>query len=174
MKKILLIISILSFNLFGYYSSDTFIDFLVQSNQLRVRTDRLGAVFGSESVRASLGLTGANSLSGIIIHNVSDYTALNGAKVALDQLIPALLGGIGYQMNIFGIAFGYEFKWGSPTYTVHTPLLSMTALDNNFRINIPISVGIGQQSYYKKADSLKGTMVISTEKSTDLITFQKL
>ena len=162
MKKILLIISILSFNLFGYYSSDTFIDFLVQSNQLRVRTDRLGAVFGSESVRASLGLTGANNLSGIIIHNVSDYTALNGAKVALDQLIPALLGGIGYQMNIFGIAFGYEFKWGSPTYMVHTPILSMTALDNNFRINIPISVGIGQQSYYKKADSLKGTMVIST------------
>ena len=162
MKKILLIISILSFNLFGYYSSEAFIDLLVQSNQLRVRTDRFGAVFGSEDIRAAVGLTGANNLSGIIIHNVDDYTALNRAKIALDQLVPAVLGGIGYQMNIFGIAFGYEYKWGSPTYMVHTPILSMTALDNNFRINIPVSVGIGQQSYYKKDDSLKGTMVIST------------
>jgi putative variable surface protein, vspH len=38
----------------------------------------------------------------------------------------------------------------------------MTALDNNFRVNIPISVGVGQQSYYKKNDSLKGTIVVST------------
>ena len=162
MKKIILLLLILSLKAFGYYSSDAMIDLLVQPNQLRVRTDRVGAVFGSESIRAAVGLTGANNLSGIILHNVDDYTALNRAKVALDQLVPAVLGGIGYRMNIFGIAFGYEFKWSSPTYMVHTPVLSMTALDNDFRINIPVSVGVGQQSYYKKADSLKGTMVIST------------
>ena len=162
MKKIILLLLILSLKAFGYYSSDAFIDLLVQSNQLRVRTDRVGAVFGSEDIRAAVGLTGANNLSGIILHNVDDFGALNKAKVALDQLVPAVLGGIGYRMNIFGIAFGYEFKWSSPTYMVHTPILSMTALDNDFRINIPVSVGVGQQSYYKKADSLKGTMVIST------------
>ena len=162
MKKIILLLLILSLKAFGYYSSDAMIDLLVQPNQLRVRTDRVGAVFGSEDIRAAVGLTGANNLSGIILHNVDDYTALNRAKVALDQLVPAVLGGIGYRMNIFGIAFGYEFKWSSPTYMVHTSVLSMTALDNDFRINIPVSVGVGQQSYYKKADSLKGTMVIST------------
>ena len=162
MKKIILLLLILSLKAFGYYSSDAMIDLLVQPNQLRVRTDRVGAVFGSEDIRAAVGLTGANNLSGIILHNVDDYTALNRAKVALDQLVPAVLGGIGYRMNIFGIALGYEFKWSSPTYMVHTPVLSMTALDNDFRINIPVSVGVGQQSYYKKADSLKGTMVIST------------
>ena len=162
MKKIILLLLILSLKAFGYYSSDAMIDLLVQPNQLRVRTDRVGAVFGNENIRAAVGLTGANNLSGIILHNVDDFGALNKAKVALDQLVPAVLGGIGYRMNIFGIAFGYEFKWSSPTYMVHTPVLSMTALDNDFRINIPVSVGVGQQSYYKKADSLKGTMVIST------------
>lgn len=162
MKKIIILLLILSINVFGYYSSEAMIDLLVQSNQLRVRTDRLGAVFGNSNIRAAIGLTGANNLSGIIIHNVDDFTALNSAKIALDQLVPALLGGIGYQMNIFGIAFGYEYKWGSPTYMVHTPILSMTALDNNFRINIPISFGVGQKSYYKKDDSLKGTLVVST------------
>ena len=162
MKKIILLLLILSLKAFGYYSSDAFIDLLVQPNQLRVRTDRLGALFGNENIRAAIGLTGANNLSGIIMHNVSEYTELNDAKIALDQLVPAVLGGIGYQMGIFGIALGYEYKWSGPTYMVHTPILSMTALDNDFRINIPISVGVGQKSYYNKTDSLKGTMVIST------------
>ena len=66
-------------------------------------------------------------------------------------------------MGIFGIALGYEFKWKGPTYMVHTPVLSMTALDNDFRINIPVSIGVGQKSYYHPdRESLKGTMVIST------------
>ena len=162
MKKIILLLLIFYTSAFGYYSSDAFIDLLVQPNQLRVRTDRLGALFGNENIRAAIGLTGANNLSGIIMHNVSEYTELNDAKIALDQLVPAVLGGIGYQMGIFGIALGYEYKWSGPTYMVHTPILSLTALDNDFRINIPISVGVGQKSYYNKTDSLKGTMVIST------------
>lgn len=138
------------------------IDLLVQSNQLRIRTDRFGALFGNENIRAAIGLTGANTLSGIILHNVSDFDNLNDAKKGLDQLVPAVLGAIGYKMPIFGIALGYEYKWISHTYMVHTPILSMNALDDNFRINIPISVGVGQKSYYNKTDSLKGTLVIST------------
>ena len=162
MKKIILLLLIFCASAFGYYSSEAFIDLLVQPNQLRVRTDRVGVLFGNENIRAAIGLTGANSLSGIIIHNVNDFTTLDNAKKGLDQFVPAALAGIGYQMGIFGIALGYEFKWKGPTYMVHTPVLSMTALDNNFRINIPISVGVGQKSYYNKTDSLKGTMVIST------------
>ena len=162
MKKIILLLLIFCASAFGYYSSDAFIDFLVQPNQLRVRTDRVGVLFGNENIRAAIGLTGANSLSGIIVHNVNDFTTLNNAKKGLDQFVPAALAGIGYQMGIFGIALGYEFKWKGPTYMVHTPILSMTALDNDFRINIPVSIGVGQKSYYNKTDSLKGTMVIST------------
>ena len=162
MKKIILLLLILSLKAFGYYSSEAFIDLLVQPNQLRVRTDRVGVLFGNENIRAAIGLTGANSLSGIIVHNVNDFDSLDNAKKGLDQFVPAALAGIGYQMGIFGIALGYEYKWKGPTYMVHTPILSMTALDNDFRINIPISVGVGQKSYYNKTDSLKGTMVIST------------
>ena len=162
MKKIILLLLIFCASAFGYYSSEAFIDLLVQPNQLRVRTDRVGVLFGNENIRAAIGLTGANSLSGIIVHNVSDFQTLNNAKKGLDQFVPAALAGIGYQMGIFGIALGYEFKWKGPTYMVHTPVLSMTALDNTFRINIPISVGVGQKSYYNKTDSLKGSMVIST------------
>ena len=163
MKKIILLLLIFCTSAFGYYSSEAFIDLLVQPNQLRVRTDRVGVLFGNENIRAAIGLTWANSLSGIIVHNVSDFQTLNNAKKGLDQFVPAALAGIGYQMGIFGIALGYEFKWKGPTYMVHTPVLSMTALDNDFRINIPISVGVGQKSYYHPdRESLKGTMVIST------------
>ena len=162
MKKIILLLLILSTSVFGYYSSDAMIDLLVQSNQLRVRTDRVGAVFGNENVRAAIGLTGANSLSGIIVHNVNDFDALNNAKKGLYQFVPAVLGAIGYDSDLFGIGFGYEFKWKDATYMVHTPIITLTALEDTFRINIPVSVGVGQRSYYNRADSLKGTMVIST------------
>ncbi|TXJ51626.1 cell surface protein [Brachyspira aalborgi] len=163
MKKIILLLLIFCTSAFGYYSSEAFIDFLVQPNQLRVRTDRVGAIFGNENIRAAIGLTGANSLSGIIVHNVTEFQYLNNSKKGLDQFVPAALAGIGYKMGIFGIGLGYEFKWKSPTYMVHTPVLSMTALDNDFRINIPVSIGVGQKSYYHPdRESLKGTMVIST------------
>ena len=162
MKKIILLLLIFSTSVFGYYSSDAMIDLLVQSNQLRVRTDRVGAVFGNENVRAAIGLTGANSLSGIIVHNVNDFDALNNAKKGLYQFVPAVLGAIGYDSDLFGIGFGYEFKWKDATYMVHTPIITLTALEDTFRINIPVSVGVGQRSYYNRADSLKGSMVIST------------
>ena len=163
MKKIILLLLIFCASAFGYYSSEAFIDFLVQPNQLRVRTDRVGAIFGNENIRAAIGLTGANSLSGIIVHNVTEFEYLNNSKKGLEQFVPAALAGIGYKMGIFGIGLGYEFKWKSPTYMVHTPVLSMTALDNTFRINIPVSIGVGQKSYYHPdRESLKGTMVIST------------
>ena len=163
MKKIILLLLIFCTSAFGYYSSEAFIDLLVQPNQLRVRTDRVGVLFGNENIRAAIGLTGANSLSGIIVHNVTEFQYLNNSKKGLDQFVPAALAGIGYKMGIFGIGLGYEFKWKSPTYMVHTPVLSMTALDNDFRINIPVSIGVGQKSYYHPdRESLKGTMVIST------------
>ena len=162
MKKIILLLLIFCASAFGYYSSEAFIDLLVQPNQLRVRTDRVGVLFGNENIRAAIGLTGANSLSGIIVHNVNDFDALNNAKKGLYQFVPAVLGAIGYDSDLFGIGFGYEFKWKDATYMVHTPIITLTALEDTFRINIPVSVGVGQRSYYNRADSLKGTMVIST------------
>lgn len=166
MKKILLILLIISsINLFGYYSSENMIDMLVHSNQLRIRTDRLGALFGNRNIRAVIGVTGANNASGIILHNILDPTKLDNQKSS-SELIPAVLGAIGYDSDLFGIAVGYEFLYKSSFYMVHTPILHITALNDNFRINIPISIGVGQKSSYSYGQtedpSLKGSMVIST------------
>ena len=107
MKKIILLLLIFCTSAFGYYSSEAFIDLLVQPNQLRVRTDRVGVLFGNENIRAAIGLTGANSLSGIIVHNVTEFEYLNNSKKGLDQFVPAALAGICYKMGIFGIGLGY-------------------------------------------------------------------
>ena len=165
MKKILLTLLILSINVFGYYASDNMIDMLVHSNQVRIRTDRLGVLFGNRNIRAVVGLTGANNAAGIILHNITDADKLDNGK-ALNNFIPSVLGAIGYDSDIFGIALGYEFTWKSDTYMVHTPILHMTALDDNLRINIPISIGVGKKSShsYGQLDNpnLDGSMVIST------------
>ena len=164
MKKILtLLLLASSINLFGYFASDNMIDMLVHSNQLRIRTDRFGALFGNRNVRAAIGLTAANNFSGIILNNLGkEGESLADNYKGIDKFIPSLLGAIGYDSDIFGIAAGYEFTWKAPTYMVHTPILHMTALDDNFRINIPVSIGVGQDSAYNKDKSLRGTMVIST------------
>lgn len=166
MKKILLILLLIisSLNLFGYYSSENMIDMLVHSNQLRIRTDRLGALFGNRNIRAVVGITGANNAAGLILHNITDYQLLDNQKKGLDNFIPAALAAIGYENDIIGVAVGYEFLWKSPFYMVHTPILHMTAMNDAFRINIPISIGVGSRSYYKSQPeyNLEGTMVIST------------
>lgn len=162
MKKIILCLMLLGLNLFGYYSSENMIDFLVHSNQLRIRTDRFGALFGSRNIRAAIGLTGSQNAAGIILQNLSSSQNLADDKVAIDQLVPSVLGAIGYDSDIFGVALGYEFTWKSPTYMVHTPILHMTALDDNFRINIPVSIGVGQQSRFNRTENLEGTLVVST------------
>lgn len=153
-------------NIFGYYSSENMIDMLVHSNQLRIRTDRLGVLFGNKNIRAVVGLTGANVASGTILNNLGDDTTLSDVFKGIDKFIPSVLGAIGYDSDIFGIAIGYEFKYTSPFYMVHTPILHMTALDDNFRINIPVSIGVGSKSKYNtepnNGRNLTGTMIIST------------
>ena len=166
MKKILLILllTISSIKLFGYYSSENMIDMLVHSNQLRIRTDRLGALFGSRNIRAVVGITGANNAAGLILHNIIEPANLD-KKEALNHLIPSVLGAIGYENDTIGVALGYEFTWKTPFYMVHTPILHMTAMNDAFRINIPVSIGVGSKSSYiygANQPSLEGTIVVST------------
>lgn len=144
-------------NLHGYYSSETFIDFLVQSNQLRIRTDRLGVLHGTDYLRVAVGLTSANSLSDYIFHNINSVQQTN----AINTFVPSALVGIGYEAGFWGIGFGYEFTYKNDAYMVHTPIITATALDDNFRINVPVQIGIGSKSK-KEVTDLRGAMVIST------------
>ena len=169
MKKILisiLIIISLSIQLFAYYKSDNMIDMLVHSNQLQIRTDRFGVLAGTRNWRFAAGLTGADNFAGIILNNLGDPSvqqtnANNNEKYGITKFVPSALAAFGYDSDLFGIAAGYEFTWKSPTYMVHTPVLNITALNDAFRINIPVSIGVGQDSY-TDGKSLRGTMVVST------------
>lgn len=169
MKKILisiLIIMSLSIQLFAYYKSDNMIDMLVHSNQVQIRTDRFGVLAGTRNWRFAAGLTGAENSAGIILNNLGTPETQrtnknNNNRWGVDKFVPSALVAFGYDSDLFGIAAGYEFTWKSPTYMVHTPVIHMTALNDSFRINIPISIGIGQKSYVD-GSSLKGTMVVST------------
>ncbi|WP_281816684.1 cell surface protein [Brachyspira pilosicoli] len=169
MKKILisiLIIMSISMQVFAYYKSDNMIDMLVHSNQVQIRTDRFGVLAGTRNWRFAAGLTGAENSAGIILNNLGDPSVQgtnknNNNRWGVDKFVPSALVAFGYDSDLFGVAAGYEFTWKSPTYMVHTPVLHMTALNDSFRINIPISIGVGQKSYIN-GDSLKGTMVVST------------
>lgn len=169
MKKILisiLIIMSLSIQLFAYYKSDNMIDMLVHSNQVMIRTDRFGVLAGTRNWRFAAGLTGADNFAGIILNNLGapetqQTNANNNEKWGVTKFVPSALVAFGYDSDLFGIAAGYEFTWKSPTYMVHTPVIHATALNDAFRINIPISIGVGQDSYID-GKSLRGTMVVST------------
>ena len=160
-KKHLMIILIIFtsqyFNLFGFYSSSSFIDLLVHSNQVRIKMDALGFLAGPENIRVAAGLTSANSFSDLIFDNRANY---NGTK-PLNRFIPSALLGIGYNSDLFGIGLGYEFTYKNDAYMVHTPIITATALDDDFRINVPVQIGIGSKSK-KEVTDLRGAMVIST------------
>ena len=154
---ILLIFASQSFNLFGFYSSSSFIDLLVHSNQARARIDALGFLAGPDNVRVAVGLTGANGFGDLIFHNRNNYDDTN----AFNQFIPSALIGVGYNSDLFGIGFGYEFTYKSQAYMVHTPVITFTALSDSIRFNIPVSVGVGYSSKALSVD-LRKTIVIST------------
>ena len=163
MKKIffaLLFTFILNFSyIFGYYSSSTLIDFLVHENQVRGRTDRLGVLFGSDSIRAVVGLTSADTLSGVLFNNFNNSVEPGEASFIFT---PSVLGAIGYKSDAFGIGVGYEYTYKMQAYSVHTPAITMTALDDAFRVNIPVSIGVGANANIKDVKTeLDGTMVIS-------------
>ncbi|CCG57706.1 serpulina hyodysenteriae variable surface protein [Brachyspira pilosicoli WesB] len=159
MKKIILIMLMISCSvkLFGYYASENFIDFLVHSNQVRVRTDRLGVLAGPSNVRVAVGLTSANSLADFIIDNLENSKLTN----AVWRFTPSVLAGVGYDSDLFGIGVGYEYTWKNDSYMIHTPVITATALNDSFRINIPVSIGLGYKSSLVDTD-LRGTRVIST------------
>lgn len=162
MRKIILtLLLVISFNcelVFSFYSSTTFIDFLVHSNQLRVRTDRMGVLAGPKNIRAAVGLTGADILSDIILENINNAIL---PKNSVIRFVPSVLGAIGYKSDLFGIGAGYEFTYKNDSYMAHTPVITVTALNDSFRINIPVSIGIGYKSKSAETD-LRGTRVIST------------
>lgn len=173
MKKLVLSIAALlvvsASSAFGIYTATDTIDFLVEGDILEARIDRLGANFGTENYRFAVGLKGKGM--GTFLGNALNMGSSEDPDLVW-HLNPSAFVGFGYKANddAWGIGVGYEFTYvddvnpGSDetiggrtgTWMAHSPVVFFNALNDNFRINIPFSIGSGTEGY-------KGDSALSTE-----------
>lgn len=140
MKKILLtIVTFVTvvYSTFAYVSPEDFGDMLLDDNQLTVRLERMGVLAGSENIRFMAGLTSA--LGDVIIDNLITGSKNHG----INSFKPGAIAGIAYKSDIFSVGVGYQFKWIDSWYQVHTPIFAITAMEDSFRITVPVFIGAG-------------------------------
>ena len=137
-----------SASVFGMYGVDTdWINFLTHGNQFRARLDQLGFTLGNDTIKGTFGFdnnTGfGGAYGGLLVDNDGTYYSW----------VPSISMGIGYTSSAFGIGVGYSATIGSHTQkfngktesktvnkSAHTPVLVLNAMDNAFRMAIPIQV----------------------------------
>ena len=156
MKKLLIILLfiLIPISLFGFYgdgSGRSFIDFLMDKDQLRARTDQIGFLYGTEHVRVAFGVTG--NTTGVILDNWTNDSSTNNKLSSYFR--PSVALAVGYKSDLISVGGAYQFKYVDSNYMVHTPALMLTAMDNTLRFNIPIAIGVGN-------NFIKNTFVVST------------
>ncbi|TXJ12655.1 hypothetical protein [Brachyspira aalborgi] len=156
MKKIVTILFfiLIPMSLFGFYgdgSGRSFIDFLMDKDQLRARTDQIGFLYGTEHIRVAFGVTG--NTSGVILDNWTNDSQTN--RKLNDYFRPSVAVAVGYKSDLISVGGAYQFKYVDSNYMVHTPALMLTAMDNTLRFNIPVAIGVGN-------NFIKNTIVAST------------
>ena len=156
MKKLLIILlfTLIPMSLFGFYgdgSGRSFIDFLMDKDQLRARTDQIGFLYGTEHIRVAFGVTG--NTSGVILDNWTNDSSTNNKLSSYFR--PSVALAVGYKSDLISVGGAYQFKYIDSNYMVHTPALMLTAMDNTLRLNIPVAIGIGN-------NFIKNTIVAST------------
>ncbi len=146
MKKVLLtamaLLTIASASVFGMYGNgDSWIDFLVHGNQLRARMDQLGFTLGNGTIKGTFGFRSQTSAAilGTILEATTGNSVSDNNYTALDATISA---GIGYTSDIFGIGVGYNYTWVGTDLGIHTPVLTINALNDNLRIAVPIQIAV--------------------------------
>ena len=156
MKKFLTILffAMISSQLFGYYGGiggRGFIDFLVDRDQLRIRVSHMGFHAGTENVKVAFGFAG--NTGGILLGNFTNNGSTDRELASYFSPSVALL--VGYKSDLISVGGGYNFQYYDKNYGVHTPAFMLTALENSFRLSVPISIGVGR-------NELKNTLVVST------------
>ena len=156
MKKLLIILlfTLIPMSLFGFYgdgSGRSFIDFLMDKDQLRARTDQIGFLYGTEHIRVAFGVTG--NTSGVILDNWTNDSQTN--RKLKDYFRPSVALAVGYKSDLISVGGAYQFKYIDSNYMVHTPAIMLTAMDNTLRFNIPVAIGVGN-------NFIKNTIVAST------------
>lgn len=169
MKKVLLtamaLLTIASTSVFGMYGADSdWIDFLVHGNQLRARMDRLGFVLGNDMIRGTFGLTSEGTTLGAIMG--TDTVSPNGGTTKqFFDFLPTVSAGIGYTSDVFSIGVGYNYAYRHSKLSgmtkngyglsVHTPVITMTAMNDSLRIAIPVQIAAKNGDIANISDKLK-------------------
>lgn len=156
MKKVLLtaiaLLTIASTSVFGYYGANSdWIDFLVDANQLRFRVRQMGFVLGNDMIRGVIGVRDESETAFGAIFDSTTY-APNGTTKQFLNFIPTVSAGIGYTSDIFSIGVGYNYRYHHSTFrgvtkngyglSEHTPVLTMTAMNDSLRIAIPVQIAV--------------------------------
>ena len=143
------ILTMASAQVFAMYGVDTdWIDFLTDGNQLRARLETLGFVLGNDTIKGTFGFdNGAGGTLGALVSQNSNPNWYD--------FVPHTSIGIGYTSSLISVGLGYTLSFGQKfskyngsanpktvVATGHTPVLVLNALDNAFRMAIPIQIGI--------------------------------
>ena len=170
MRKIFLtaiaLLSIASASVFGMYGVDTdWIDFLTHGNRFRARLDQLGFVLGNDTIKGTFGFdnnTGYGGIYGALLNANSEDTLPNNDPTAGNHYydwVPTISMGIGYTSSAISVGVGYNATLGprvdhyngnnpdgrkTVQTAAHTPVLVLNALDNAFRMAIPIQVYVNK------------------------------
>ena len=143
MKKIFLttmaLLTMASANVFGMYGPDSdWITFLTDGNRFRARADQLGFTLGNDMIKGTFGFDSPSSTLGHIY-----------STDGMTNWYPNISAGIGYTSSVISVGVGYNATIGNRWRGVdgknhrqaaHTPVLVLNALDNAFRMAIPIQV----------------------------------
>ena len=167
MRKIFLtaiaLLSMASASVFGMYGVDTdWIFFLTHGNQFRARLDQLGFTLGNDTIKGTFGFDNNAGYGGVygslLSQNTSEYPA-QGRGFNYD-FKPSISMGLGYTSSLISVGVGYNATIGRKDYkqngkaeakpmnhAAHTPVLVLNALDNAFRMAIPIQVYVDKDKY---------------------------
>ncbi|TXJ11129.1 cell surface protein [Brachyspira aalborgi] len=148
MKKIFLttiaLLSIVSASVFGMYGVDSgWIDFLTHGNQFRARLDQLGFTLGNDTIKGTFGFNNNAGYGGVY----GDLLSTANGGITYD-FKPSISMGLGYTSSLISVGVGYNatigtgYKDNGKSYNpvAHTPVLVLNAMDNAFRMAIPIQV----------------------------------
>ena len=147
MKKVFLttiaLLSMASATIFGMYGPDSdWIFFLTDGNRFRARADQLGFTLGNDTIKGTFGFNNNAGYGGVY---GSLFSTANGITY---DFKPSISMGLGYTSSLISVGVGYnatigtDYKGGGKSYNTvaHTPVLVLNAMDNAFRMAIPIQV----------------------------------
>ena len=159
MKKVFLttiaLLSMASASVFGMYGVDTdWIFFLTHGNQFRARLDQLGFTLGNDTIKGTFGFDNnmgfGGAYGGLLVDNDGTHYSF----------VPSISMGLAYTSSLISVGVGYNATVGSHTQkyngktepktvnkSAHTPVLVLNAMDNAFRMAIPIQVYVDNDKF---------------------------